>query len=246
MAASGVYAATAARSARPIPEACLMDPNGRLYDGLLSFPGRRDGGSALFLPLSLSLYAGRRSRPAPHMPFRWRMRTLMAPVPHRSSLPARGQRPARARQSPAAGESGPRCWRSGSGRPARGTERGRSPPTPAAWPHGRRSHSREGQGILHVMHGHLRSLYRLVSGLENQMRPLAPGAATRADQQQQENERHQRIPRATAAGAQWTCPPGAGIKRPLSGGLHIPRPRHPDPPPLLLPPDTISPLLGSP
>ena len=50
MAASGVYAATAARSARPIPEARLVDPNGRLYGGLLSFPGCRDGGAALFVP----------------------------------------------------------------------------------------------------------------------------------------------------------------------------------------------------
>ncbi len=197
MAASGVYAATAARSARPMPEARLVDPNGRLYGGLLSFPGRRDGGSALFLPLSLSLYAGHRSWRAPHMPSRWRMRTLMAPVPQLPSAPAPRAGPGRPRHSPAAGESGPRCWRSGSGRPARGAERGRSPPAPAAWPHGRRSHSREGHGILHVMHGRLRSLYRLVSGLENQMLRLTPGAATRTDQQQQENERYQRIALAT-------------------------------------------------
>jgi len=47
---------------------------------------------------------------------------------------------------------------------------------------------------------------------------------------------------------QWTCPPGAGIRRPLSWGP--PSPKAPALraalPPLLLPPDPISPLSGSP
>src|SRR5919108_2229205 len=42
-----------------------------------------------FSPLSPSLYTGRRSRPAPHTTSRWRMRTLMAPVPQLPSSPAR-------------------------------------------------------------------------------------------------------------------------------------------------------------